>query len=258
MVRRPIITLIGAMAILVGTVSGALALSSFDRQANEPQVAGDAGSDTTAVFPTNKQNEPSIAVNPVDGLHLIAGSNDEQRQPPCGPGPVRGPDVPASDCSFFPGVGTSGIYTSANGGSTWVNRGLLDDQASWIAAGLVSDGDPVIVYGPKPAANGSFSYANGVRAYYATLASYKDGRSPYPARKAPELIAVAHSDDNGATWSAPVIASVKKNPNDFNDKESIWVDDLASSPYFGRVYVTWTEFRSAGCCPSEPVLVAIS
>jgi BNR repeat-like domain len=234
----------------------AVAATAIDVQANRPQVSGDPSSDTTAVFPTNKQNEPTIAVNPVDGSHLIAGANDEQRQPPCGPGPVRGP-VPGSDCSFFPGVGTSGIYTSSNGGQTWTNRGLLDDQATWQASDLVSDGDPFIVYGPRPGADGTFSYANGVRAYYASLASYKPGRSPFPPKKSPELLAVAYSDDNGLTWSAPVIATTKDNPNDFNDKEAIWVDDLPASPFFGRVYLSWTEFRSAGG-PPEPVDVAVS
>ncbi len=188
--------LLGALAAAVST--GA-ATTFVDRQANKPQIAGVPSSDTTAVFPTNKQNEPTIAVNPIDGRSLIAGANDEQRQPPCGPGPVRGP-VPANDCSFFPGVGTSGVYTSSDGGLTWTNRGLLDDQASWKASDLVSDGDPVIVYGPKPG-------ANGVRAYYATLASFKPGRSPFPPQKAPELLAVSFSDDNGLTWSAPVIAT---------------------------------------------------
>lgn len=246
---------VGAFAVL--TVSAAVGSSAFDRKANTPQVAGDSTSDATARFPTNKQNEPTIAVNPVNSNLLIAGANDEQRQPPCGPGPVRGPNVPASDCSFFPGVGTSGIYTSSDGGVSWTNGGLLDDQASWQASDFVSDGDPVIVYGPKPTTSG-FSYANGARAYYATLASYKPGRSPYPPNKAPELLAVSYSDNNGAHWTAPVIATVKRNPNDFNDKESIWVDDLQSSPYFGRVYLSWTEFRSFVCCPSEPVMVAVS
>lgn len=248
--------LLGLVAIaLVGAIT-AYAAGSFDTQANEPQVEGDASSNDTAVFPTNKQNEPTIAVNPRDSNFLIAGSNDEQRQPACGPGEVRGPNAAASDCSFFPDVGTSGIYTSDDGGNTWVNRGLLDDQPGWQASDLISDGDPVIVYGPKPGGNG-FSYANGVRAYYATLASYKSGRSPYPPNKAPELLAVSYSDDNGATWSAPVIATVKKNPNDFNDKEAIWADDNPASPYFGRVYLSWTEFRSAGGAP-EPVAVSVS
>jgi hypothetical protein len=236
----------------------AFAATSIDRQANNPQVEGVPSSNTSAVFPTNKQNEPTIAVNPLDGTHLIAGANDEQRQPPCGPGPVRGPDAPASDCGFFPGVGTSGIYLSADGGNTWTNHGLLDDTPGWEASDLVSDGDPVIVYGPKPNGNGGFTYANGARAYYSTLASWKPGKSPYPPNKAPEALAVSYSDDNGATWSVPVISTVKDNPNDFNDKPWIWVDDVASSPFFGRVYLSWTEFRSALQNPAEPVAVAVS
>jgi hypothetical protein len=244
------------LLVLVGPAGAATAT---DTKANRPEVAGNPTSDATAVFPTNKQNEPTVAVNPVDSSRLIAGSNDEQRQPPCGPGPVRGPDAAPSDCSFFPNVGTSGVYTSSDGGSTWTNRGLLDDQPTWssppIGRRLVSDGDPFIVYGPKPA-GGGFTYANGARAYYATLASYFDNAGPNPPKKAPEFLAVSYSDDNGATWSAPVLATTKDNPNDFNDKESIWVDDLPSSPYFGRVYVSWTEFRAAGT--SEPVMVSLS
>ncbi len=243
------------IALLVVATASA-AGNFFDVQANAPQISDDPSSDTTAVFPTNKQNEPTIAVNPLDRRYLIAGSNDEQRQPPCGPGVVRG-NVPANDCSFFPNVGTSGIYTSSNGGTTWTNRGLLDDQASWVASQLVSDGDPVIAYGPKPTGTGSFSYTSGARAYYATLASYKNNNGSYPPNKAPEYLAVSYSDDNGITWSAPVLATTKDNPNDFNDKEWITVDDNQGSPYFGRVYVSWTEFRSARN-GSEPIMVSIS
>ncbi|MEO7572865.1 MAG: sialidase family protein [Acidimicrobiales bacterium] len=251
---------VASVAVVIALVAPAAASTAIDVQANDPQVSGEPASDATAVFPTNKQNEPSIAVNPANPLHLISGSNDEQRQPPCGPGPVRGADADPSDCSFFPNVGTSGIYTSSDGGVTWTNRGLLDDQPSWssLPTGrrLVSDGDPWIVYGPKPATGGGYSYANGARAYYATLASYFDNAGPYPPNKAPELLAVSYSDDDGLTWSAPVLATTKQNPNDFNDKETIWVDDLPSSPYFGRVYLSWTEFRAAGT--SEPIMVALS
>jgi len=247
--------------ILLGTalaVTGLLAATAGastpagDAQANRPQVTGDASSDATSRFPTNKQNEPTIALNPQDHRFLIAGANDEQDQPPCGPGPVRGPDAPADDCSFFPGVGTDGIYTSANGGASWTNVGLIDDQAAWRGAGVVSDGDPVIAYGPKPGPGG-FSWANGVRAYYSSLATVVGG-------KGFEYIQVSTSDDNGSTWSAPVIASTKTSAADFNDKNWISVDTNPASPYFGRAYVTWTEFRSATVKGngSEPVMVAVS
>jgi hypothetical protein len=240
------------------------ATSFINVQANNPQVAGDPTSNTTAVFPTNKQNEPTIAVNPTDSnLLLLAGANDEQREPPCGPGPVRGLDAPANDCSFFPGIGTSGVYASSDGGATWTNLGVLDDQAAWVASPFVSDGDPVIVYGPKPDGNGGFTYATGARAYYASLASYKAGRSPFPPNPnttafPPELIVVSYSDDNGNTWSAPVIAFTKENPNNFNDKESIWADKNPDSPFFGRVFVTWTQFRSVLQLPAEPIFVTYS
>lgn len=257
--RRLIAIGLVAVAALV-TVLVATAASSNDVQTNEPQVQGNLTSDTTAVFPTNKQNEPTVAVNPVNANVLIAGSNDEQRQPPCGPGLVRGPDAAENDCSFFPGVGTSGIYTSFDGGATWANRGLLDDQTSWVASDLVSDGDPVISFGPKPNSQGGFSYANGARAYYSTLASYKAGKSPFPPNKAPELLAVSTSDDNGLTWSAPTIVTTKLNPNNFNDKEWVVADDNPASSFFGRVYVTWTQFRSFTFTGfgNEPVMVAVS
>jgi len=247
----------GLVMLALLEVVPASGASFFDVQANNPQIADDPSSNSTARFPTNKQNEPTIALNPTDSNHLVAGANDEQQQPPCGPGPVRGP-VPGSDCSFFPGVGTSGIYRSANGGAAWTNVGLLDDQPGWIASDFVSDGDPVIVYGPKPDGIGGFSYANGARAYYASLASYKTGRSPFPPQKAPELVVVSFSDDNGLTWSAPTVAFTKENPNNFNDKEGIWADNNPNSAFFGRVYVSWTQFRSAKCCPSEPIVVTYS
>ncbi|MDQ1495547.1 MAG: hypothetical protein QOG69_2030 [Actinomycetota bacterium] len=244
---------VAASAIVMFASAAVAVTPSGDIQVNAPQVAGQPGSDATAVFPTNKQNEPTIAVNPTDAGVLIAGSNDEQEQPPCGPGPVRGPAAPLSDCSFFPGVGTDGVYTSSDGGQTWTNRGLIDDQASWHTAGVISDGDPVITFGPKPNGRGGFSYTNGARAYYASLATVVGA-------KGFEYVIVSYSDDNGATWSAPVVGMSKSARAVFNDKNWVTVDGNAASPWFGRLYLTWTEFRSNTVkgFGNEPVMVSVS
>lgn len=247
--KRAVPVLTSALITSVLAMSPALASGATDVQANNPQVAGQPDSNTTAVFPTNKSNEPSITADPSQPQHLIAGANDEQEQPACG-APIRN-SVP-SDCSFFPGVGTDGVYTSDDGGHSWVNRGLLDDQPSWKSSALVSDGDPVLFYGPRPD-------KKGTRAYYVSLASYKPGQSPFPPNKAPELIVLSFSDDHGLTWSAPTIVAVKRNPNNFNDKPSAWADLSPASPYYGQIYVAWTQFRSAKANePSAPVLVARS
>jgi len=103
----------------------------------------------------------------------------------------------------------------------------------------------VIAFGPKPDGQGGFSYAHGARAYYVGLGSYKPTYdSGYASFKAPEFILVSSSDDGGQTWSAPVRATTKDNPNTFNDKNSAWADNNPHSPYFGNVYVGFTAFRS--------------
>jgi BNR repeat-like domain len=259
--RRSTLIALVAVAAAIALAAVAFAASAFDVQANQPQVAGDPSSNATARFPTNKQNEPTIAVSPTNPSFLIAGANDEQRQPPCGQGAVRG-SVPANDCSFFPGVGTDGVYTSSDGGTNWTNRGLLPGFSD-NGGSLQSDGDPEIVYGPRPDASGSFAgartghaFVNGTRAYYASLAEFAPGSQP--GRQAPELITVSTSDANGASWSNPVIAA-NGHGFLFNDKDDVWADRNPSSPFFGRVYVAWTQFRgSVSTFFAEPIMVAFS
>lgn len=261
--RRFTVLAVAAIAAAV-FAAVALAVAFVDVQANNPQVAGDPTSNTTARFPTNKSNEPSIAVNPLNASFLVAGANDEQRQPPCGPGPVRG-DVPANDCSFFPGVGTDGFYTSSDGGASWINRGLLPGYSEFPGepGTLVSDGDPRIVYGPAPDASGSFAtarsrdaFVNGARAYYGGLASFAANAAQ--GNQAPELLAVSSSDDNGVTWSDPVVAA-NGHGFLFNDHEDVWADKNPASPFFGRVYISYTHFRgSVFTFFAEPIRVAFS
>ena len=89
------------------------------------------------------------------------------------------------------GVGVSGVYFSFNGGQSWTqptysgwsardclgpaacapHAGPIGTLPHYFENGLVSDGDPGVAFGPRPGANGTFSWANGSRLYYSNLTS---------------------------------------------------------------------------------------
>ena len=87
--------------------------------------------------------------------------------------------------------------------------------------GLASNGDPALVFGPRPGAQGGFDWDNGARLYYANI-----------------------TEQNSAL---------------FSDKEQLWADNAESSSFFGNVYVCNVGFRSVGQGGApEPVLFARS
>ena len=241
--------------VIGGVIAGTPAVASA---ATESLVT--VGSPPTP-FPQNKQNEPGLAIDPVDPSIVAAGSNDEIDLGPCD----------GADCPFTEGVGTSGIYYSFDGGTSWgqptydgysardgsPGPGQIGTLPNYTENGLVSDGDPVLAFGPQPAAGGGFSYDDGARLYYANLASKFPGSSAF---KGFEAIAVSHSDDPAAAaagdesaWSDPAVATAtKQSSTTFSDKEAVWADNAESSDHFGNVYVCYTHFRSNGSEP-EPI-----
>jgi hypothetical protein len=100
-------------------------------------------------------------------------------------------------------LGGTGAYRTSDGGKTWTATDMFPNLASCCDPGV--------------------SYAFDGTAYFLSL-----DLSP----------AVAHifsSNDNGVTWTQKTDVAVEDRPN-------IVVDNGATSPHKGRVFVTWTDF----------------
>ena len=237
-------------------------------------------------FSQNKQNEPAVAVNPNNPSIVAAGSNEEIDIEACN-------NRSDKTCPFTGGVGTSGVYFSDDGGSSWnqpmytgwtardcagvvgtqpanpldncdPHTGPIGTLPRYLESGLVSDGDPAVGFWPQRGANGKFDWANGWRLYYANLSSSFSAERSEQAFKGFEAIAVSRLDSQNyadaklgtnAAWKAPVIVT-KQNAALFSDHEMIAVDDATSSPFFGNVYVCDAAFRSQEIVGlPEPIVV---
>ncbi|WP_157623232.1 sialidase family protein [Terrabacter sp. Root181] len=230
-------------------------------------------------FSQNKQNEPAVAIDAHEPGVVVAGSNDEIDEESCAAGDP-------TTCPFTPGVGVSGVYFSFTGGSSWTqptytgltardclgpvactaHTGPIGTLPGYAAKGLVSDGDPAVAFGPRPGSDGSFSWDNGSRLYYANLTSNVSADKESATFKGFEAIAVSRTDDvraaaagHASAWKDPVIIS-KQSSTTFSDKEQVWADNAQSSRFFGNVYVCWASFRSNshGNAFPTPLIVARS
>jgi hypothetical protein len=267
--------------VLIGAAAAVVLIPVGSAEALNADTLVTVGSPSTP-FSANKQNEPAVAIDANHPTVLAAGSNDNIDMEACNAGPD-------DDCPFTEGVGVSGVYFSFDNGSTWMQPtftglsarsclGVVGDDdppcepqvgpigtlPGYYEAGLVSDGDPAVAFGPVYR-DGSFSWANGSRLYYLNLTSNLPSGTAF---KGFEALAVSRVDgpastgltpaivQNQGSWKAPVIVS-KQNAALFSDKEQVWSDNASSSPFFGHTYVCSAAFRGVPG-RAQPLLVATS
>jgi hypothetical protein len=281
----------GHLAIMAMVTACILALPGVAAAQTATDAKVSAASPSGAT-PQNHQNEPAIAMDANNPNVLVAGSNDFVDWSPC----LEFNAVDFGTCfrradNF---VGLSGVYFSFNGGISWTQPtytgltaadcnpadtspctphvGPIHTLPWYYESNLVSCGDPAVAVGPIPA-NGAFSWSNGSRVYYANLVCPPtlDVEFPNPFFRGIIGAAVSRLDNptpasvaDMNNWQPPVMVNTRSGQTGFEDKEQIWADNAASSPFFGRVYLCSVQFRSVGrhLAPGgnkpQPLMVSVS
>ena len=164
-------------------------------------------------------NEPDVEVDPADPLHMVASSNDY-----------------GSCCDQF--------YTTFDGGRTWRTGNMSVEGPGRIGS------DPVSTF--------------DVRTGTVLHASLNFTLNQAGTEACDGDLVVSRSKDGGRTWGRPVVVGggVGCDLSElqlFNDKEWMVTDNNPHSPFYGRTYLTWTQFKSRrGNYVSSPIVAAYS
>src|SRR6266540_4174076 len=268
---------------VIGLVSLLLAVVAPSAVAQTPAATSalvSVGSPTNQ-HPQNAQNEPSLAVDASRPNVLAEGANDLVDMQPCS----RLASTTAGACSFplgtfNLGVGLSSVSFSFDRGRTWVqptyqgltaadcsptvepctpHPGPIHTVPNFFENGLRSRSDTGVSFGPAPV-NGHFSWANGSRLYFSSLATnLTDTVIEQGGQNSNFAITVSHIDNvtperiaDQANWSRPFFVPAHVAASAGLDKEQIWADNAESSPFFGQVYVCYSDFHSF-CFRNDPV-----
>lgn len=221
--------------------------------------AAGAASDSTPRWVLHAQRYPGGISNGVRAA-LTAGPAAPRARPATTPTPVSpatGPNVQMNDDSNPPmpqnetsvAVDLTNPMVAVAGANDYVNEGVAvmrtaDGGRTWRTTRIVPVFQPSrdVCTGGDPA----LAYSRRDRAFYlAQLCFFRT--LPFSE------IQVYKSVDGGRTWTpgrAAAVAATNFNSETgevdesiFHDKEWITVDNTPTSPFYGRIYVTWTKFH---------------
>ena len=165
-----------------------------------------SGDDVQVSTSSLSENEPSVALNPSDPQHLVAGANDQ---------------LAMRDWLA--------VYTSPDGGLTWTN-GLIPTMGN--LAGFLEASDPAV------------SFTQNGTLYYSGVAFNVDRRSG-TAVDGTIFVSKSTDGGSSFPLTTIVALGSSRVGGTFNDKPYLAVDDT-TGPFAGRVYVSWTRFNSGG------------
>lgn len=172
------------------------------------------------------RNETTVAVNPIDPEHVVAGSHRYRLL-------QKGSTVIVHI--------VSAAYVSRDSGASWTN--VIPPLGSYQFIG-----DPALAFNSQG------------HLYYAFIADHEGQGGLFTNVS----VVVYRSFDGGNDWQGPVTVAPGNGgvvgPQDFNDKVYIAVDAHPGSPFKDRIYVTWTRFLTgpAGQYVESPIYVAYS
>src|SRR2546425_5803755 len=197
------------------------------------------------------QDEPAVTVNPLNGT-VVVGANDYGIGGPVGGGVythLKGAAFPSP--TYFPP-----FPLLCAGGSTTPAATVCAFEAPPIGTG-----DPALVWSAR------------YNEYYYTSIGFAVDNCASGV--------FLYRSSNGLDWTRPVINRFNPTPTGgglrtitywdggptgqncqtFNDKEWIAVDNTPTSPFYGRIYVTWSQFNidpSGNFVTSSPIQLAYS
>ncbi len=226
------------IAVLIGTTVLGLASGAFASTA----VAEDAD-DAKVPFVTQKTppNSPSAfecmaTGEPAADVRLDCDDPFPNNEPNVAVDPTDPQHVVVSSNDY--GSCCDQYYTTFNGGRTWSTGNMSSRGPN------VTGSDPISVFDPK----------HGTVVHLSINYHVSSG---VPAVNGDVVASV--SRDGGLNWQVPTVVGHGKGAHLFSDKEDATVDTDPDSPFYGRVYVTWTGFfGSAKRTDSSPILAAHS
>jgi len=194
--------------------------------------------------PRRNQPETAISINPRNPMIMVGGAQDFRRarelRAACG------------------GDRWNAFYLSTNGGMTWSNElvpgyctdptmGAGSEQAVSEMFDFSTNTDPVMVFD---------TFGN---LFYSHIAFNANPNRTTPPSGSGVLFASTYrvTDAGAATYAKTVAVPsgsglspdrFEAGPgfSNFDDKQWMAADNSPSSPFFGRVYITWTKFGSQG------------